>query len=631
LGDLGVYRFFNLNYRVDMIRNNRIAIFISYLIILLILITFCGKKEPEPTVARAGKTIIPLSEFRDRYEFTPHTLMTKDTQRNKRQVLISLLGEKILAEDAYHRDLNKDKKFLTYSEQMEKEAVVEALFEQEVVSKIQISDEELRKAFMLSQSELDVQVLSFDNIEQAVEAKKQIDAGKNLHQVKREFQTDTFISTDSVLTLTMKWGESHPKIEQIAFQLKLNAVSDPVEADGVSFIIKLIQKRTNVMITEADYLKAVSSIRDKIKQRKRTEMFTDFMRSLMSDKKVRVSKEIFKFVADELEKFYPIEDSSIVSEKMQEKQEFRMDSLQSKNLADHLNDTFARFNDGSTWTVGNFIKKLSVGPYRLNYKSRESFRNSLSQAIRRMIEFESLAKKGREAGLQNTYFVRYQKKMWDDAYLAQQMRLNIIDTVTVSDDEVRNFYNQHKNEYTGPEMVNLQEILVDDAALAHQVYQRIKNGEEISKLARKYNKRDISRKSDGIMGYFNASALGKIGEVARNLNIGEIGGPVKTEKNQYSVFKILDKKDAGPQPLEKIWDSVKRDATTAKRSHAIDQFLIQLAKKYDVKINHAVLDTIKTVDINMMVLKHHFPNRMAAPLVTPLNKSYQWQNLFSEN
>lgn len=601
----------------------------KYFLILILIIISCTKQDPEPIVARAGKTTIPLSEFRDRYEFTPHILMTQHTERNKQQVLISLLGEKILAEDAYHRDLNKDEKFQTYSEQMEQEAIVEALFEQEVASQIQISDEELKKAFMLSQSELDVQVLSFDNIEQAVEAKKQIDAGKSLHQVKREFQTDTFISADSVLTFSMKWGESHPKIEQVAFQLKLNEISDPVEADGVSFIIKLIQKRTNVMITEADYLNAVPSIRDKIKQRKKAEMLTDFMRSLMADKQVRVSKEIFKFVAEELEKFYPVEGNSTASEKMPEQPEFRLDSLQSKNLADHLDDTFARFNDGSIWTVGDFIKKLSVGPYRLSYKSSESFRNSLSNVIRKMIEFEALAKKGQEAGLHNTYYVRYQKKMWDDAYLAQQMRFNIIDTVKVFDDEVNNYYKQHKNNYTGHEMVNLQEILVDDEALAHQLYQRIKNGAEISALARQYNQREISQKTDGVMGYFNASALGKIGEIARNLNIGEIGGPVKTEKNQYSIFKILDKKDAGPLPIEKVWDSVKRDAAADKRSNAIDQFLIQLAQKYDIKINHAVLDTITTLDVNMMVLKHHFPNRVAAPLVTPLNNSQQWQKLFS--
>ena len=85
-------------------------------------------------------------------------------------------------------------------------------------------------------------------------------------------------------------------------------------------------------------------------------MLTDYMRSLMAEKKVQVSHEIFNFVAGELEKFYPIEDSSSMVEEMQRTMEFRLDSLQHKNLADRLNDTFARFNDGSIWTVGDFLK-----------------------------------------------------------------------------------------------------------------------------------------------------------------------------------------------------------------------------------------------------------------------------------
>lgn len=605
--------------------------FLKYLFTLVLIIISCTRPEPEPIVARAGKTTIPLPEFRDRYEFTPHILMTKDVQRNRKQVLISLLGEKILAEEAYHRKLTENEKFKTYSAEMEKEALVEALFEKEVASKIQISDEDVKQAFMLSQSELEVQVLSFDSMEQARKAKKQIDAGKNLHQVKREFQTDSFISADSVLTLTVKWGQSHPEIEQVAFQLQPDQVSDPVDADGISFIIKLMNKRTNVLVTEADYLREAPSIRKKIKERKRAEMFTDFMRSLMADKQVKVSHEIFNFVASELEKFYPIEDSSTTPENIQRSMELSLDSLKSESLADHLNDTFARFNDGSIWTVADFIKKLSVSPFRLSYKSRKSFRNSLSHAIRRMIEFESLARKGREAGLQRSNYVHYQKKMWDDAYLAQQLRQQISDTVTISEAEMRSFYDLHNNNYLGPEIVNLQEILVDDEALAHQIFQRMKSGEDISKLAQKYNKREISLKSNGVMGYFSTAALGKIGEAARKLKIGEMAGPVKTEKNRFSIFKILDKKEAGPLPYEQVREGVKRDALTDKRMRAIDQFLVRLADKYEIKINQAVLDTITTTEIGMMVLKQHFPNRMAAPLVVPLNQSHKWQNLFLNN
>lgn len=598
--------------------------------ILLLLILACAKNEPEPIIGKAGRTTIPLSEFRERYELTPHILQTRNIDQNRRNVLISLLGEKVLAEEAYRRGWNKNDKFKAYSEQMKKEAIVEALFEKEVSSQIQITDEEMKQGFFRSQTELEIQVLSFQNMQQATEAKKQIDAGKSLNQVKREFQTDTFISADSVLTLKMKWGEAHPRLEDAAFRLQPNEVSDPVEADGLGFIIKLLQKQTTIFLTETDYVRQAPAIRKTIQQRKSAAMFTDFMRSLMTDKEVKVSHYMFDLVASELEKIYLVGDSLSRSANKQRFMESPLDSIQKKDFADHLADPFARFNDGSIWTVGDFIKKLSIGPYPLDYKSRESFRKSLSSQIRRMIEFESLAKKGQELGLQNSYYVRYQTKMWNDAYLAQQLHQETIDTIRISDDEVKQYYQAHQPNCAGTEMVKLQEILVDNETLARELYGRILNQEDMSQLARKYNQRALSRQADGVMGYFSTSALGKIGETARNLKVGEIGGPIKTETNQYSVFKVLDKKIAAPLPLAEVWDTVKRDALAEKKSRTIDARLIQLADKYPIRVNQTVLDTLKLTDVSMMVLKQHFPNRTAAPFVMPLNESHQWQKLMDD-
>lgn len=173
------------------------------------------------------------------------------------------------------------------------------------------------------------------------------------------------------------------------------------------------------------------------------------------------------------------------------------------------------------------------------------------------IIFSLILKKGlyhkSPIGLDKSYYVQYQTKMWGDSYLGQLMRQNIIDTIFVSGEEVKYFYEKHKSNYSGPEMVKLHEILVNNEALAHENYRRIKNGEDIRKLTRKYNKREISIKTDGVMDYSKTSALGEIGEAARDLNIGDISGPVKTKNNQYSVFKLLDKREAGPLPLNKVW------------------------------------------------------------------------------
>ncbi len=586
---------------------------------------FCTEEPPEPIVAKAGKTTLPYSEFRYRYEMTPHILLTKNKKRNKERVLMSLLSEKILVEEALKRKMDRDEKYRTFVEQMRKEAIVEKLFDEEIASKIKVSEAEIKKGYILSQSKLTLEVLTFDDAQRAKLAKAMIDSGKTLTEVKQALETDMFISADSVLTLEMEWGQSHPDLEEVAYSLKPFQVSEPVFVDGKYFILKLVDRKTNILLTESDYYSKKPSIRKTLLRRKRTEKFNEFMRELMEKKTVRVSHEIFDLVASGLEKAYGIQDS--LQKKKPKQRDITPAALRQPELADHLKDTFARFNDGSTWTVEEFIKKLSVGPYHLNFSSREKFRRSLRRAVKRMTEFETMAKKGESLGLDKTYYVKYQTKMWGDAFLGRRLRNMVVDTVSISSDEIKDYYEKHKNKYKQPALINLHEILVDSKPLADKIYRQILQGADMKELARKYNKRQISIKSAGITGYFTPKAFGKVGEAAMKLNIGDISKPVKTEKGQYSVFKVLDKREAGPAPLASVWNDVREDALTEKRWAALDNYLAKLGKKYPLEINTSVLDTLTTYDLNMLVLKRHYANRSAAPFVTPMLQTPNWQRI----
>lgn len=596
----------------------------SATLIGLLLLLACSRPEPEPIVARAGKVTIPLSEFRTRYEFTPHLQQTRDPERNRRNALAALLGEKLLVAEAQRRGWQRAEKFQAYAAQMEKEAIIEALFEQEVTSQLKISEDEIQQGLARSKFDLELQVLGVKNEAQALAVKKELAAGKGLDQIGRELQQKAAISADSLTTLTLRWGQAHPLLEEAAYHLQPNEISDPIEVDGNFFILKLIEKKGRALITESDYLQQRNTVVETLRSRKRAELFSNYLGSLMADQEVRVSHQVFDLVASELEKFYFDADSLARGRPLPQSLEAPLDSLQKMDFADHLDEPFARFKNGTIWTVSDFLKKLIIGPYPLNFKSREALRKSLRFQIRRMIEFESLAARGKSLGLEGSYYVKSRTKMWGDAYLAQQLRQALVDTVTVTDHEVQQYYASHSDRYLQPEMIQLQEILVADEALAKALYQRIQAGEDMGKLARRHSLRGIGRKSNGVLGYFAPSALGRLGEAAQKLAIGELGGPVKTETNQFSVFKVLDKKTAGPASLVEIQSAVTRDALEEKRAKVLADFLTQLAQQYPVQIHQAVLDTVRTNEVNMLVLKQHFPNRTIAPLITPIRDADRW-------
>ena len=92
------------------------------------------------------------------------------------------------------------------------------------------------------------------------------------------------------------------------------------------------------------------------------------------------------------------------------------------------------------------------------------------------------------------------------------------------------------------------------------------------------------------------------------------------------TFKLIDKKEKGVMPLDEVYGEVKKQALENKRNRELDKYLIQFSKKYSLELYPAVYDTIQTHDLSMLVVKRHYPNRLYAPPVTPLFKSFRWQN-----
>lgn len=595
-----------------------------FIIIAFLLITFCSREQKENTVARVGDIDITTDEFFHRYEFTPQIMQTKDKERNKRNFMTSLLGEKVFADIGYRDDYDDTEKYRAYSQQMEDEAIIEKLIETEITDKIDISTEELKRAFVKSKQNLELQVLNFPSEGDALEAKKMLDEGVSIHDVKRHFQTQTFISTDSVLTVSMTYGDAHPIIEDAAYGLNKGEVSDPVEVDGIYFVMKLVNRTQSVMLTEADFYSSAPSLKKTIRGRRSGEMLNEYMMNLMRDKRMKVSHEIFNIVAEELKRVYQITEDTAADDDMRVTNGENLE--ENARLADHMDDEFARFDDGRSWTVREFLTRLSVGPYPLNKDSEQKFMRSLRAIIRRMAEFEALKDRGRELNLDKSEFVKYQSQMWNDSFIAGMVKNEILDSVKISDEEVRHFYDRNKARYQRPEMLKLREIVVSSREEAIALMARINKGEDMAKLARAHTLKAGSGNRSGIEGFYTTQAWGEVGKIANKLAIGELGGPVALDSGKYSIFRLMDKLEAGPLPFADVYDDARSDALTKKKVSILDNYLANVYGDIDIEINHDVYDTLQIHDISMLVFKRHFPKRMAAPPVDPLLTSPQWQN-----
>lgn len=124
--------------------------------------------------------------------------------------------------------------------------------------------------------------------------------------------------------------------------------------------------------------------------------------------------------------------------------------------------------------------------------------------------------------------------------------------VEASEEEIRKYYETHKDEFKVEEKRKLKYVLfptqptAEDSArtyrLAKDILQDAKRGEDFAKLADEYSEDPTVKNNHGDLGYFEKSAMvPEFAEAAFSAQPGEIVGPVKTQFGLH-IIKVVDRK-----------------------------------------------------------------------------------------
>ncbi|MFW6011162.1 MAG: peptidylprolyl isomerase [Desulfosalsimonas sp.] len=165
-------------------------------------------------------------------------------------------------------------------------------------------------------------------------------------------------------------------------------------------------------------------------------------------------------------------------------------------------------------------------------------------------------------------------------------------SLTVTDQEVKSFYEDNKKQFEVPERVRASHILIraDDENKAQarekirEVKQKLEDGEDFSELAREYSD-DPSGESGGDLGYFSRGQMVKnFEEAAFELEPGEVSDIVETQFG-YHLIKLEDKEGKGVKPLAEARDSIRENLEQKKMMQKLDPYIESLKEKYPVEKN----------------------------------------------
>lgn len=167
--------------------------------------------------------------------------------------------------------------------------------------------------------------------------------------------------------------------------------------------------------------------------------------------------------------------------------------------------------------------------------------------------------------------------------LQQYSLRKMFNEITVTDEDIQNYYEKHKEKFVTEEMVKASHILVDSEENANEVLEDITDGLPFEDAAAQYSSCP-SKQEGGALGQFGKGQMVKEFEDAVfAMQVGEISEPVKTQFG-YHIIKLTDHTPKRDANLDDVYQEVKDACFMEKQDKIFSDKKTELSNKYSIEI-----------------------------------------------
>ncbi|MBD2861417.1 foldase protein PrsA [Paenibacillus oceani] len=151
-------------------------------------------------------------------------------------------------------------------------------------------------------------------------------------------------------------------------------------------------------------------------------------------------------------------------------------------------------------------------------------------------------------------------------FMPMQVRLRKIlgPQITITDDDMKKYYEENKEMMATPEQVKASHILVATKEESEAILAQLKGGADFATLAKEKSTDPGSKEQGGDLDYFGKGMMVKeFEDAAFSLPVGELSNVVQTSHG-FHIIKVTDKKAATTPTYDQKKDDIKEELTSQK-------------------------------------------------------------------
>ena len=550
---------------------------------------------------KGEKVKVTLGELEKEISELPRYKREKySSYEGKKEYLLLMAESRLVLRAALDKGYEKDPELLDKVDDYLRDLVIEKLEDEEVKSKVKITEDEMRKYYEEHKDEFVepekvrltcITIQAEEGKEEEAKKKaeeifKRIKAGEDIKKIAKELSDkgenvgpggrsggDTGFFTRDTYPMA-------PEFTKAAFSLQPGQMYEGVLEQDIRgtkyYMIFRCEERKPQRQKKFEEEDVQRKIRRRLKRQKEDELMKALVDRLRRKAKVKVYADR---IPDDPENFKGSAVELVLAEYEWDGQKHRI------TLAD----------------VQESIEKLPRFK-RDRYKGKEGIEKRLNEVIEEELKLRE--GESRRYDLDPEIVDKVVEYM--NQLLVQKIVEEEIDKkVTVTEDEMRRYYEEHKAEFVEPEKIRLTCITIqaekgkeeEARKRAEEIYKRIKAGEDIKKIAKELSEKGENMgpggRSGGDTGFFSRDSFPmapEFTEAAFSLQPGQMYEGVLEQDirgtKYYMIFRCEERKPQRQKKFEEedVQREVRREVERMKRRQMLEEWLNKLKKEADFKI-----------------------------------------------
>ncbi len=159
--------------------------------------------------------------------------------------------------------------------------------------------------------------------------------------------------------------------------------------------------------------------------------------------------------------------------------------------------------------------------------------------------------------------------------------------VEVTDDEIDDYYEKNKAQFTQPASRDVRHILVKTRTKADELYADLQDGARFPALAREFSQDTSTAKQGGKLPITKGNTAPQFDKAAFALDQDQISQPVKTQFGWHIIQAVSPVKPEKVTPLEDVKDSIKQQLEQQQKNEAMQKWVRDLEKKHKDEVVYA--------------------------------------------